>query len=471
MTWRLKLVFEGGVDQALWAADEATKARFGYPIDLDDLPPLPTLLRRRLAALAARAARGDHPPPGELLTGHEPAATPWSAEVSDLALRLGEALGPDFAVEHDFDAAGLVPTLIQDAAGAALFVGGADPARSDSPLAQALDQAAETGAALEGAVLTGIAAPRLGARGLHAPGADLSGAILAGADLSGADLSQARLTGADLRRANLAGARLAGADVEAARLDGADLSGAEFGERVLAGRMLRDEAGAEAFAWATPAGPRLSLDGESLTPDAHLAALAPDDTTGRAVHDQLVAALERHATLAAGPVDVRWKRGWLMRAAPGSLALGVLSAWFASDIAANGLSDWHGFSRWLIFAVFAAFGLLLTGAGLTYLVALFDPRAPVTLGPEGLRDRRLTARPVPWNDLLGLTLHGDGGQAVVALNVARPGAYGWPANPLWIVNRLAARLLGRPQIGVKLTGLDTTPQALVAAIQAFAAQA
>jgi hypothetical protein len=57
-------------------------------------------------------------------------------------------------------------------------------------------------------------------------------------------------------------------------------------------------------------------------------------------------------------------------------------------------------------------GLFFAGYALT---RLRDRHAPITIGPDGLHDRIISARPIPWSDILGLRIWPSprGGPAIV----------------------------------------------------------
>jgi hypothetical protein len=55
---------------------------------------------------------------------------------------------------------------------------------------------------------------------------------------------------------------------------------------------------------------------------------------------------------------------------------------------------------------------------------------------------------------------------ILMLQVTAPGRFRLSRNPLWAVNRLCSRLLGRPELSIRMTGLEGNLEALVEAIQA-----
>jgi hypothetical protein len=107
---RLRFFFDAGSGVCLWAQDDAAKQRFGYAVELDDLD-LPHDLRADLVQLIADYdATIDWNNPGAapdidtgpISFGYEPDA-PFRGRVEPLLPRLRAALGPEFAVESDYE--------------------------------------------------------------------------------------------------------------------------------------------------------------------------------------------------------------------------------------------------------------------------------------------------------------------------------------------------------------------------------
>lgn len=106
---RLRFFLDAGAGVCLWAQDDAAKARFGYAVDLGDLP-LPQDLRADLIQLMADYdATIDWNDPGNAaldagptVFGYE-ADAPFRDRIAALLPRLRAALGPDFAIESDFE--------------------------------------------------------------------------------------------------------------------------------------------------------------------------------------------------------------------------------------------------------------------------------------------------------------------------------------------------------------------------------
>ncbi len=107
--WRLRLFLDAGAGVCLWSQDEATKARFGYPVDHQTLALTAGLLDALDQLIVDYDATINWDDPGAsdpdgfgpAVFGFEPDA-PFRERIQDLALRLREALGPDFEVSCDF---------------------------------------------------------------------------------------------------------------------------------------------------------------------------------------------------------------------------------------------------------------------------------------------------------------------------------------------------------------------------------
>lgn len=162
---------------------------------------------------------------------------------------------------------------------------------------------------------------------------------------------------------------------------------------------------------------------------------------------------------------VYWRRRWLARAIGIAAAVGMMTLAMAVAIAGYGFGDFGGDRRAILAAMFAAFALLLTAAAITYLVELVRFRWIVRLDDAGLHDRRLSRAAVPWRDIRAAVPVRHGMQWMLALDIADPRGVALPRNPLWQVNRLAARILGNPEMSVRITGLDTDLFAMMQAIE------
>ena len=163
-------------------------------------------------------------------------------------------------------------------------------------------------------------------------------------------------------------------------------------------------------------------------------------------------------------VEFGWDRRWTARAAVTSLLMAGAITWFAHAIAFKGFGALSGEGRVLLALTFAAFGLLFFAASTTYVLASRDRAPVVVVDPAGVLDRRLSRAPIPWAWIGSVTPLQHGSQLMLTLNVKAPKAQPLPRNPLWIVNRLAARISGAPELAVKLTGLGADLPLLLAEV-------
>lgn len=159
-----------------------------------------------------------------------------------------------------------------------------------------------------------------------------------------------------------------------------------------------------------------------------------------------------------------WDRVWTARAALGSLVGGAAISWFAYAIAFGGFGDLSAEGRVILALVFAAFGLLFFAASVTYALASRDLEPVVVVDVSGVLDRRLSVAPIPWEAIGSVTPLQRGGQLLLTLNVKAPKAQPLPRNPLWFVNRMAARITGNPELAIKLTGLSADLPILLAEV-------
>jgi hypothetical protein len=234
----------------------------------------------------------------------------------------------------------------------------------------------------------------------------------------------------DLTDASFWRAELSGADFRGSAMDGADLRGAKLD------------------------GARPELAGTG----ALLGDVAPDDMID--IADEPPEPVST-ATL------VYWKRRWLLRAGPGAALAAILAGWMCFQLAVGELGAGSTlFGRMTLAAMFAAFALALGGAAITYVAALFRRRAVVTIDPAGIRDSRVSEAPIAWNDITGWLPVLHGGQMMLMLQVPLPARYSLSRNPLWAINRLCSRLLGRPEMSIRMTGLEGDFETLVMTIQA-----
>lgn len=105
---RLRFFLDAGAGVCLWAQNDAMKARFGYPVELDDLPLPRDLVADLMHLMADYDASIDWDDPGQAerdagptTFGHEPDA-PFRERILALLPRLRAAL-PGFIIESDFE--------------------------------------------------------------------------------------------------------------------------------------------------------------------------------------------------------------------------------------------------------------------------------------------------------------------------------------------------------------------------------
>ena len=168
---------------------------------------------------------------------------------------------------------------------------------------------------------------------------------------------------------------------------------------------------------------------------------------------------------AAEPFRAGWNRRWTPIASLGGVGFCLLSAWFVHALAFESFGSVSSFSRVVLTAMFAAFALLFAAVAVTYLLATFDASPVVIVDERGVHDRRLSRQTIAWSDIGSLMPLMKGGQLMLVMGVS--GRRGLPLNPLWAVNRLSARLSGT-EFAVRMTGLDTSIQTVIEAIQARA---
>jgi hypothetical protein len=302
--------------------------------------------------------------------------------------------------------------------------------------------------------------------GAQLAGASLAGRDLSGADLSGADLSGADLTGTDLRRARLDFAKLKGANLPAARLDGASLTGADLDPNRLVARVATPE-GDETFGWRTPDGDVVSLGGVIITLEAFARMNTGAGFEARARRQFLLAAFQRldKATAPTSITALYWRTPWLVGAAPGAGALGLLSGWMAWLVWTGQLGDYALWSRAIWSLLFASFAAILVMASVTYLIALVVRRPVLVIDARGVHDVRLTRSLIAWGDIRSIVPLNYNGEWKVALTLDQPARAPLPGNLLWALNRLSARLLRRPEISIQLKGLQGDVQVVLEALQ------
>lgn len=423
-------------------------------------------------ALAAAVAAGVD------LTGAELA----DVDATGLSLR-GARLAEANLTGGVFDRADLSHAELSNLTGLRLSAHGANFTRATLQYAHLwaaeLDDANLTSVDAADASFDSAQMPRALLAGGHFDGADfadtsMAGVVATGADFTHAVLTYADLRGADFRRAILLEADLTEAATATLRLDNADLSRTDFGALTLAARAPAP-GGGELFAWRSArTGDQISHAGETL-PIADFAARLADPATDatqtlRTSFELLRVALRRldKADGVGASAAFGWKRRWLTMASPGAVLGGAFAASMGWLIWTDQMGDFELSHKLILCVMMGAFALLLLTAGFTYLLALFDPQPVVILDSAGVHDRRLTDAPVNWSDLRSIGPMRVNGQDMLALDVERPQRYGLSRFPLFAVHRLSSRLLRRPELVIRMTGLDADLQGLINAIQAVA---
>lgn len=105
--YRLRLFFDAGAGICLWSQDEATKARFGYPVESSALGLAHDLVQALEGMITDYDAAFDWTDPGGeqaslIAFGYEHGA-PLRERVRAVMPRLRAALGPDFVVTSDYE--------------------------------------------------------------------------------------------------------------------------------------------------------------------------------------------------------------------------------------------------------------------------------------------------------------------------------------------------------------------------------
>lgn len=94
--------------------------------------------------------------------------------------------------------------------------------------------------------------------------------------------------------------------------------------------------------------------------------------------------------------------------------------------------------------------------------ALFDRRPQLTVGPNGIHDRRKTKTPIPWSDVEDVRIRTVATNTVIEVFLKDPERYmgqGWSA-PLFALNKA----FGYTQLAIGTTGLEGSDDDVVAAI-------
>ena len=119
------------------------------------------------------------------------------------------------------------------------------------------------------------------------------------------------------------------------------------------------------------------------------------------------------------------------------------------------------------------FGLAAALAGFGYWFASYgwrrlrDPEPPITIGPAGLHDRALSARPIPWRDIGNLHVWNGQGGPVVAFDLAEGAGERAGVRRGAHVSAAISRLSGH-NYHIRSMGTDATMARLVEAIGPYA---
>lgn len=99
--YSLRLFLDAGAGVCLWSRDEATKARFGYAVETQELG-LPADVLEDVFRLIADYDQGFNW--NDPAVADDASAEAWRERIAGLLPRLRAALGPDFTVEGDQEA-------------------------------------------------------------------------------------------------------------------------------------------------------------------------------------------------------------------------------------------------------------------------------------------------------------------------------------------------------------------------------
>lgn len=164
-------------------------------------------------------------------------------------------------------------------------------------------------------------------------------------------------------------------------------------------------------------------------------------------------------------MTINWQRLWLIRAIFVSASSGLMAGAMAVMIAFFRFGDFGGDRRLIFAMLFGAFAILLLAASMTYAMEFVGSSWVVRLDESGLLDRRISSAPVEWRDIGVVVPVRHGRQLMLTLGIAEPRSVALPRSPLWRVNRLAARMLGNPELSVRVTGLSTDLFTIMQAIE------
>ena len=106
---RLRFFLDAGSGVCLWAWDAPAKKRFGYAVELDDVPLPRDLVADLMHLMADYDATIDWDNPANTGADGTPTAfgyeadAPFRERIAALLPRLRTALGPEFEIESDFE--------------------------------------------------------------------------------------------------------------------------------------------------------------------------------------------------------------------------------------------------------------------------------------------------------------------------------------------------------------------------------
>ena len=98
-TYRLRFFFDAGSGICLWAGNDATRERFGYPVPLTALPLDDALFEEGHALIEAYDGALDWDDPTAPLRWSENACRVFDGRVRAFVARLRARLGPEFAID------------------------------------------------------------------------------------------------------------------------------------------------------------------------------------------------------------------------------------------------------------------------------------------------------------------------------------------------------------------------------------
>ena len=106
---RLRFFLDAGSGVCLWAHDDAARKKFGYAVELDDVPLPRDLVADLMHLMADYDATIDWNDPANTGSDGTPTAfgyeadAPFRDRITALLVRVRAALGPQFEIESDFE--------------------------------------------------------------------------------------------------------------------------------------------------------------------------------------------------------------------------------------------------------------------------------------------------------------------------------------------------------------------------------